>query len=272
MNKEPLTPRKLLTDMISSDSYRETFDGVNINGLSSDEKLSMRAHGLGAAALQLAQENTRESGYKTLDGHIYTLLAACNSSLAAQQKLDQLRYAKSTREEKIPYLEKVVDFNHTLREVIDAGGSSLTPTSLFSMLGEMYQLMYGPDNVSAFTQELRRKFTGMRHEIGFEQIIANMPDVEYINATPKEEIIDGIDMKIKYMGIILPSDIKASQDSATKAQENDWGKNKLYIWSHLQNQDFGNKFRISNTLAEQKAQEIRPILRDAVTWIEQRAA
>lgn len=272
MNKEPITSRKLITSMVSSEAYRNTFNGIDLRNMYEEDKFELRSRALGAAALQRATENTRESGYKTVEGHLYHLMTQFDSMVFAQQKLDYLQSIESTREEKIPYLKSCVTFNDTLREIIDAGGSSLTVSSLYTTLAETYQHMHGTDELPYFMSEMRKKLTGMRHEIGFEQIIATMPDVEHEHATIDEDAELGIDIKLSYKGIPIDTDVKGSKFSAQKANENNWNNDKLHIWSQLNDSDFGNGFHISNKLAEEKANDVREILDDSLHWIQSRAA
>lgn len=272
MNKEPITSRKLITSMVSSEAYRDTFNGIDLHTMYEEDKFELRSRALGAAAMQRANENTRESGYKTPEGHLYSLMSQYGSFISSHRALDYLQSHDTSREEKLPELRKAVEFNATLRELIDASGSSLTATSLFVTLAETFQHMHGTEELPYFMSEMRGVLSGMRHEIGFEQIIATMPDIEYEHATPEEDITLGIDMKLSYKGVRIDADIKASAYNAQKANENDWHKNKLYIWSQLSDSDFGNGFHISNKLAQEKSRDVRTILDDSLHWINSRSA
>jgi hypothetical protein len=272
MNKEPITSRKLLTSMVSSEAYRATFNGVDLRNMDEVGKLYFRSQALGAAALQRANENTRESGYKTPEGHLYSLMTQYDSFIASHHKLDYLQSHDTTREQKLPALQKAVDFNTTLRELIDAGGSPLTVGTLSTTLAETFQHMHGSEDLPYFMGEIRKVLIGMRHEIGFEQIVATMPDVEYEHATPVEDVYLGIDIKLKYRGTPIDTDVKASALSAKKANENNWHQDKLHIWSQLNDSDFGNGFHIPTKLAEEKARDVRAILDDTLPWINSRSA
>jgi hypothetical protein len=272
MNKEPITSRKLLSSMVSSEAYRDTYNGIDLRTMYEEDKFELRSRALGAAAMQRASEHTRESGYRTPEGHLYSLIAQYDSFISSHHALDYLQNHSTTREAKLPELRKAVEFNTTLRELIDAGGSSLTVGTLSTTLAETFQHMHGAEELPYFMGEIRRVLTGMRHEIGFEQIVATMSDVEYEHATPEEDISLGIDMKLLYKGLKIDTDVKSTAFSATKANENSWNQNKLHIWSQLNDSDFGAGFHISNKLAEEKARDVRAILDDSLHWINSRSA
>ncbi len=274
MNSHPhslLDKAKYTSAIRTSDEFRKSLPTHNIEEMTSEEKRTMRIRAVARGALDRANQETKESGYRTPDGDIFNLIANLDTFYEAQQSLAQLDSDKDfrhvARSERIPYLKDAVQFNHALREVID-NHPSLSFTDILNFMTEMHTTVSGPDTQKQFYTGAREVLDGMRHEIGFEQILGALPDLDYREASIDEDI-NGADIIVTVDNTEIPVDIKGSPRTTAFKREKSYHPERI-IWSQLSFEDFNGGMRISRQLAEKKAPALRAELERAA--IAERAA
>lgn len=259
MNNEPLNTTKYVSAIKSTDTFIDNLPRQDYNRLTPAERHTARNSAITKSALLLAEGETAPSGYRSLDGHVFNLVAGLDSFYTAQKRLNGLRARGDfyrLRDQAMPYLEQVTEFNHALKDVID-NGQSIEFDELLTFMARMYAGANGSASMQDFYNEARYALIGMRHEIGAEQIIGTMDDIEY-NETDVEDkdnvILDltGEDIRVEFNDYSIPLDIKASPQAVEKARIKSYYP-KSIIWSQCRNQDFGNGFRIPYTVARNKA-------------------
>lgn len=261
MNNESLNPLKYVSAIKGTDAFIDNLPRQDYDSLTLAERHTARNSAIAKSALFLADEETAPSGYRSLDGHVFNLVASLDPFYTAQKRLNDLRarggFYKS-REQAMPYLEQVAEFNHALKNVID-NGPSIKFDELLAFMAHMYAGANGQASMQDFYNEARYALIGMRHEIGAEQIIGTMDDVEY-NETDVEDKdsvnldLAGEDIRVEFNGLSIPLDIKASPQAVEKARARSDHPERI-VWSQLHNGDFGNGkgFRIPYNVARDKA-------------------
>lgn len=248
----------------TSDEFRKSLPVHNIEEMTPNEKRSMRIRAVARGALDRATQETKESGYRTPDGDVFNLIAHLDSFYQAQQVLARLESEKDfrhvRRNERIPHLKDVVQFNHALREVID-NHPALKFTDILNFMTEMHTAVSGPDTQKQFYTDAREALDGMRHEIGFEQILGVLPDLDYREASVEEDIY-GADIVVTVDDTEIPIDIKASPRTAAFKREKSHHPERI-VWSQLNFEDFNGGMRIPRQLAEKKAPALRAELERA---------
>lgn len=246
------------TEVYRNERAKELHPGDNI------------CNAMGHGALWLAQKGTEQSGYRSHEADVFNVIALIEPFATNQKKLDTLQQAShpSKHNEKTFYLKKVIEFNHALKDMVDRnprlGFSDVTrfTTQAYSLMNVKEIQSLSPearqDRLGWFQNAIRRSSNGMRHEIGFEQILGSLDDIDYDETTVEGEI-EGIDFYVSLNGNEFGVDVKSSPTKAKQKclqQRND-GYRPNAIWSHLDDRDFGNSFRVSPELASQKAAAVR---------------
>ena len=235
---------------------------------------------ISSSAGALAAEHTRETGLRSAEGDVYNVIAHLKEFADASITLDRLRNnPHTTRQDRERQLERIIPFNHAVRELID-GSPQLTLGELNHFLTSMYVSSRAQTWKSAdertittkwFDNEVKSVLVGMSHEIATEQIIGMIPsdvEIDYAKAdgekyNPVEQEMNGVDLDLIYHGRELPIDVKASQRSATEKRRNGGPA----IWSGCREEDFfvngARRFRITPQVAADKVRIVLAELEEA---------
>lgn len=228
--------------------------------LSEKELLQRRKVAIGLAAASLT--NPEKSGYMSREGHVFNVFQYVDSFSRSAQVLDTI--PPYNREMRLPHLENVLKFNHALKGLID-NDPSLGFASTHFLLRQLYGALNGQEGAASFSEHARARLVGMRHEIGFEQILGTMPDIEYEEGDEMSDLA-GADVDVLFRGNWIPLDIKASEATAqaarSKAAESRRNPN-LIVWSQLNESDFGDNLRVSHAVAQERAPDVYRLLEQA---------
>lgn len=253
-----LDPQNYISQIVATEQYRATrkverFSGENVP----------RAVSLGAQAL--AESFTSEHGYKSRQGTRFEVISRINNLVPSVEQLHYLRQNRADKATQRPYAEEVIEFNHSLRNMID-NEPKLTFNQVSNFLVNMYtasnkgrftDIREWEQNRNKFTQEIEGALRGMRAEIAAEQIIGTMDDVEYDTEVTVDEELNGIDGFVTMRGVEFPVDIKSSQAAMEKARQRSHNPEKI-IASCVQSSDFQNDtFRLPPETALKKQPHMR---------------
>ncbi|HEY8886509.1 MAG TPA: hypothetical protein VIM31_03370 [Candidatus Microsaccharimonas sp.] len=251
VNKHPLDTSHIVYTVGTSEAY--------VHARNQAEALDLDDSGRRRAAIRMAAtalSGEQESGYLTPEGHAMNVTAHLTDFSDSIQQLHELRHQHAHHKEKLPALRKISEFNHAVKDMVDAN-PSLTFDEVLSFILSMNQSINGNNNTSYnFEEEVKQVLVGMSHEIAFEQMLGYMPDIEYKEATIEDDLA-GTDMFVSMNGSPMVSiDIKASlvraQHAKDKALYLGYNPDRI-IWSRLSNRDFNGFFRIPQDVAEERA-------------------
>ncbi|OYX40930.1 hypothetical protein B7Y94_05855 [Candidatus Saccharibacteria bacterium 32-49-12] len=253
-------------------SERQNIGDINVVGLirnSSDYQANYQALAhtnldpfqMNKAAISQSLENyldnhQRESGYRSLTEHIMNVTYQLLSAEDHIHKIAELEQRGAKRNEKLPTLQALVEFNHSVKDMIDSNPSIKFPDMMRFLAKTNLQVNGHEKNSEEFNQAIRGVLDGMRHEIGVEQMLGHLDNVEYLEAEVEDDLKGGDILVSVDGGDYIPLDIKASPFSAARAQEkarrNGFSGNNI-IWSQLDNEDFNGGFRVDYGIAAHKA-------------------
>lgn len=230
-----------------------------------------RAAKIGAEAL--ARLNTAESGYKSPDAAVYTLISTIDGFASSVHTLDRLQAHNASSEEKYKHKVNVLHFNHAIKEVIDTHPKA-TPDELTAFVIDMYSASHHNQHSDIREWEKERDtlrdyveqhIYGMQHEILGEQIIELTEGVEaYDPEVSINEEMKGIDGKVTMHGHTFVIDIKGSENAVIKSRQSEWHNPDKYIHSCVtpsEAKKYG--FRLPYEVAVQKSAEIQTQLEEA---------
>lgn len=258
-----------------------------INGLEkTDEYLHMRARhrnrrkAIGHAAT-IHAERMKSSEIKNpselLDRQALTLLATLPKFVVAQHELDKLRDQerkrgrKYPREVRLPHIKSVIKYNHALRELVDTfpdlNADNIRRFSAAAMLD-----LGTPEEAEYCAERTREALHGMRYEIGLEQVLWHIEDVEDISHATEEQELSGIDLIVTYRGHKLYLDAKASEFGEQKTIATRHSFQRAHhmteadedggfpVWCGLNEEDFDGGFRAREARAGEEAARVQQIL------------
>lgn len=182
---------------------------------------------------------------------------------------DGFRVMPNARKEQ---LEKVIPFDHTLRDMID-----MIPELRFNdvvRFAKAIALNLHTPNLAAYTEQATREILiGMQHEIGLKQVLKQIEGVTEVNKATLDQEMNGIDLLVSYNGVQLALDAKASQQGAQKAVDAwylrlskgaDVSHSGYPIWTRIDYEDFGGEFKIS----DDRAKKIAPYIKSELDQIQ----
>lgn len=251
--QKALEPLAHVEAIKSTEAFRSTLSHVAFNKLDLDERRRVINRAITKSARFLAESATKDSGYRTPEGHRFALIAQLEPFYRAQKALNKIRQQEQegvrvSFSKKRYYRNEVIEFNHTLKDVIDSH-PSLSFNELLTFVTRMYQGANPNQNITDFTHEVRLAMNGMRHEIGATQIIGAL-GLEY-DETDNEQEMKGQDLIVYINGQPVPIDIKASPATVEIARQKSLYPDHI-IWSHIEDYEFDGGFRIPYELAQQK--------------------
>lgn len=258
-----------------------------INGLEkTNEYLGYLAKGKGrlasiGQAATLHHERMKNAEAQNLENQLdrsaLRIISTLPRFVAAQHALDKIRDDERKRGHKfprsvrLPHLKAVIPYNHALRDLVDSfpgvDAASIKRFSATAMLD-----LGSPSEAAYCSERTREALYGMQHEIGLEQILWQIEEVEDVQHATEEQELSGIDLVVTFRDRTLYLDSKASefgQKSALASREaymHDRGMSETEntsgypIWTGLQDDDFKGGFRIDNETAQAQAPGIKAIL------------
>jgi len=272
MNKKPHQlrhPQSFINGLERTDKFLEELQGGE------ERKIAIgRAAAFHHERMSQTESLTPEA---RLDRFAVRLIATLPAFIEARHALDEMEEQeretgrKVDRRKRIPYIKDSIPYNHALRDLIDEF-PDLTPENIVRF-SEIAMLDIGNADEARYSREhTRRHLHGMQHEIGLEQIAWQIDEVEDVRHATEEEELNGIDLVITYNGIELPVDAKASEVGEKKAlferekylashnlTESKYGRG-YPIWTHIEHEDFGGGFRISDERAATLAPRVKATL------------
>ena len=228
---------------------------------SANEQYKSRAKALGRTANTLSQNNT-VGEFVTPEAAVYSLIGKLDTFFEGAQNLDAIAQDReeyglqTSRKMILAEKMKVIDFNHTLRDVIDKHPRMSAP-ELVQFMAQSYSFLHGSQHIDEFVHQARARVIGMQHELLTEQVIGTIddPDISYELASPDEET-RGIDIKVTVGDTVLPLDIKASQRLVDKAIERGAKQNRMLV-SPLSYEEAKGRFRLPREEAVERAKPMR---------------
>lgn len=254
---EPLRADSYLRRIYTSAQYRDTLTQGNFSTAPYDEQQHLRNQALGRAANFLVKQNTSQNQYVTPEGSLYHLMGQLGSAYHARKELEHMEaYGHAgNRQAILAQKERVINFNHSLRDVIDKH-PDVNARELLNFMGKSFEHLHGARNVDDFMYVARGLITGMQHEVIAEQIIGAIDDdsISY-EETDLQGELRGADLYITIDDFRFPVDIKSSQRAVQRSVERhgeDW-----QLWSGVPQEKLGNRFRLTHKEASQYAGDMR---------------
>lgn len=246
-----------LRSLYSQRDYQQTLANGNFSRASDAERLQLRHMALGRAANVLIQQQTHNQ-YVTPEGSVYKLLSQLGSFYHSQQELDRMKESKhpANREALRAHKERVINFNHSLRDVIDKH-PHLTTSKLVNFMAASFERLYGPENVNNFVYAARTRTIGMQHEVIADQLIGAIDDdnLSYEESDLEGEM-KGADFYVTLYDFTFPVDIKAAPTAFERSVEKSGRTSQL--WSVVPQEVIGERFR----LTPQEVEEYTPTMHE----------
>lgn len=258
-----LQPRKYAEAIRTSGSFDETMQHAS----ESEPKQSRIHRAIAKGALSLAEQRETERGEHDLDANIFRLVSTLDTFYESTTKLNEIRnryrgaYMPDTvRREMKKHKAGVIEFNDALQETINAGASKFDFHELLHFITSMRAMSSGPENLDDFHERAKESLIGIRNEMAFEQVLI-YAGVDYRLGTAEEDAKGG-----DFIVQGTPIDVKASEFSATRAQQN--AKRNGYdgsgiVWSHIRFDDFDGKLMLPFEKCEAVWRELEPELVNA---------
>lgn len=268
--KETLDPRRFISTLQRRPEFlAELPADRSLAELPREQRHSFLRHAIAESALSVAHELEKDRGEYDLDANLYKLIGELPSFFEHQQAINNLITTYGSALAIPPHLKQefrhhkavLIPFNHTLREVINAGASRFNFNELLAFMTTMHAASGGSATISEFNNLVHKTLIGMRNEIAFEQILI-ASGLEYQagdiaqDASGGDFIIEGV-----------PIDVKASSISTTinrnKAIERG-GNPHLIIWSHIAPGDYNGQLSLPYSRVHVIAEEVLPDIKQAL--------
>jgi hypothetical protein len=231
---------------------QERYEALPVN-----ERREQMQQAMAKGALSLANKLEKEHGEYNLDANLYRLIGSLSSFRQNSHELGALRdkyggvhsMPAAIKDRFYRCKEEVTEFNHVLREVINASASRFGFNDLLTFMTTMQTASGGREGIEEFQQDARSALVGMRNEMAFEQLLIHA-GLDYEIGTLEQDAAGG-DFIIEG----IPVDVKASQAAADQARER--SRSGGYdasgiIWSHIHFEDYEGQL----TLPYEKNDEV----------------
>lgn len=212
--------------------------------------------------------NRPETSISHGERDVFNVISKIDSFADAQWTLDEYRDTAHGRE-MLPYKRQVTEFNHAVKELVNNN-----PKLGFDQVVRFTTQMYigaHQDEFAQMTRQEQKEYTewfgsitsqslsGMRHELGFEQILGYLERthkaLDYKEGDTESDRL-GADYLVTLDGkYYFPVDVKASLRSVEASQRKSRNPSHI-VWSHLYNDDFGNNFRVSDETVVERANDV----------------
>jgi hypothetical protein len=244
-SESPLNPIRFISAINSNESFLRALPERDGQKDSPELRRERQKLAIARGALSEAQKRETERGASDLDANLFALIGKLGSFYEGQHTMGRLlnTYGSPHRmrpKEKLAYYknkEKVIGFNHTLHEIINAAGTKppFDFSELLSFMTQMHIRGGGQATAQDFNTAAGSRLVGARNEMATEQVLI-YGGVDYENGTVDD---DGMGGDIIIGNVLI--DVKAGELTARRAQEKarQEGHNpKTIIWSHIEFEDF----------------------------------
>lgn len=242
-DKTALNPTNFTRTIRSQPEFLESLPRERFDTLPESERRKQMQRAVATGALSLADRLEEEHGEYNLDANLYRLVGSLSSFQRNSHELEVLRdkygsvYSMplAIKDRFYKCKDKVTEFNHTLREVINAGASRFGFDDLLAFMTTMQIASGGRENIEEFQQDARSALVGMRNEMAFEQLLIHA-GIEYEIGTLEQDATGG-----DYIIEGVPVDVKASQAAADQARKRPKGIGHVegeIVWSHIRYDDY----------------------------------
>jgi len=269
--QETLNPRRFTTAIQSQAEFRAALPTKErFQKLEDEDKLHYRKRAIAAGAISHATRLEKERGEYDLDANLFKLVGELESFYTNKSTVASLSDAYEGGPPTMPFhikekfyasKEAVISFNHTLREVINAGASRFDFHELLTFMTNMHIAAGGLKTSGNFQELAKDSLTGMRNEIAFEQVlIAN--DVDYELGTVEQDATGG-DFIIEGVPIDIKSSPAAVEHARKKALREGRDPN-LIMWSQINFEDYDGKLTLPYAKNEAIYARIEPHINRAI--------
>jgi len=254
-----LNPRRFTSEIAKHTDYLENLPHQDITHIPRHEFKKQRGRAIKLGSLALANERIETHGEYDLDANLFTLVANTASLLESYTSMTEFKKDYMTpNSPKAPAVsldkyyenkDRVIAFNHSLKEVINAGASKMNFNDLLEFMTNIHMAINGSSQQQQFHHIARENLIGMRNEVAFEQILI-AAGIEYTSGTVEQDAKGG-DFIINGK----PIDVKSSETSARNAQERAYrnGYNATHImWSQVNFEDFGGALALPQAMIAKK--------------------
>ena len=235
------------------------------------------SHAVGRTASFLASLETKPSGYRTPEAATYHLISLIDPFVTSREALDHYKQLEAegtrvSRDQKKPHLLDVIHFDHAAKELIDRV-PSLRMSQVVQFVTQMYEVSHRSElarnsewgraaKLAEVDNATRQVLHGMRNEVGSEQLFEAL-GLPYSDNITDEDELNGIDERITLHGIEVAVDLKASPRARDEARKKS-SHPETIIWSQLRPSDFGDSFRVPQSVAEERAPYMQQALEEAL--------
>jgi hypothetical protein len=223
-----------------------------------------RAIASGAFSIADRLEQERGEDYD-LNANLYRLVGTLNTFDKSSAKVNQLRERYSSPEHMPPAIRQnfyhnkaqVIEFNHILSDIINAGATKFNFDELLAFMVNMHAASGEQENTAEFYTQAKNALTGMRNELAFEQVLmASGLDYELGNA---EDDARGGDFIVEGVPIDVKSSEAAAEQAKKTARRGGYDDSGI-IWSRLSSKDFNGELTLPYEMSKVILARIQPDL------------
>lgn len=267
MTSDILNPKRFTTQIAKHSDYLKNLPQQDIDIMPQAELRNQRGRAIQLGSYALANERIEKHGEYDLDANLFTLVATTENFLKSYQSMEAFKderhesnFSHNSASSIDKYHDdknKVIAFNHALKEVINAGAAKFNFSELLTFMTNMHVAINGGSEQVAFHDVARRHLVGMRNEIAFEQILI-AAGIEY-EAGSIEDDAEGGDFIING----VPIDVKASESTARQAQEKKYrnGYDASHImWSQIDFEDFNGALVLPQDVVTKKVPTVHTLV------------
>lgn len=273
MSEHPLEPAKFVKNIKQQEVYLSERSKEDPSD-SENERQTRRQRAINLGAVAAAEAVEREKGESNIDSRLSRLVSLQSDFFDSQKQLNN--YRRYDKRDMSPEMldnmdadkQKITEFNHSLREVIEASADKFSFNDLMVFMTNMHVGMRGLESREEFYNMSREAMIGMRNEVAVEQILISYGDFSVETGTVEDDarggdfIIDG-----------APIDVKASYNSAQRAQEksiNHGYDPSGIVWSQIEFEDFEGNLLLPDDRAYEISHHLIPAVDQAVASSQQR--
>lgn len=228
------------------------------------------------AAFELATLEVSPSGERTLEGYCYLLASQLNGVVDSLVALNRYGIPKK---ERASHKEKLVDFNHDIRAMID-DYPDVTPAEIQRLLVQAYiaahrqewrDEQHGRAEIKVVSDAVASSLYGMWSEVAGELVVQEAGYTIDTDVTTEEEL-RGIDAWVHMQPELgedkgwMPVDFKGSREKAQRVNRS--GDNNYALWSQFSFGEYSpnSSFRITRERIRTKVPGIQRELSTLYAW------
>ena len=234
-NHAPLNP---------TDYFDRIKHGPELKEVLSSRQLNPASVELASRAISLSM--TTESGYRPPEADKFDIISRLGSYVQSRDTLDKLSARDSSFKERRPYMHKIIEFNHSVKAMIDNDPSrSLLEVKQFIV--NTYTGLYRPHTkpelwpakLAEFSKVIEETLVGMRSELAFAQIASLIDGITVDTEVTADEELRGVDAIVNMNGVDLEIDVKTSPVGVHKSDVNSTHRAQA-VWPHVSQTDYAN--------------------------------